>query len=80
MFQPDTQFFIDRWVELARKAGDRRKRFEERAAGVGNRLPDGRILALIAVGVVLVVGTMIVIINALVDALRARMDPRLADA
>lgn len=23
MFQPDTQFFIDRWVELARKAGVR---------------------------------------------------------
>jgi oligopeptide transport system permease protein len=50
--------------------------------GIGRHFVQGALNRdyTLVLGVVLVVGTMIVLINALVDALRARMDPRLADA
>jgi oligopeptide transport system permease protein len=49
--------------------------------GIGRHFVQGALNRdyTLVLGVVLVVGTMIVIINALVDALRARMDPRLQE-
>lgn len=56
---PSQQAEEFRKAELARKAGDRRKRFEERTAGVSGRLPDWRVLVLIAVGALLLVGGLV---------------------
>jgi len=45
-----------RRAELDRQADERKERMRERAAGARSRLPDGRVLALIAVGVLLLAG------------------------
>jgi len=45
-----------RRAELARQATERKERMLERTAGARSRLPDGRVLAVIAVGALLLIG------------------------
>ena len=45
-----------RQAELDRQASERKERMRERAAGARSRLPDGRVLAVIALGALVLIG------------------------